>query len=505
MSSVHHLLGRVALAGALLAPLPAAAAQPPDPAALDTILREALRAWKVPGAAVAVVQRGRVVYLKGFGVRELGGDRRVTPDTLFALASCTKAFTTTALALLVDEGKLAWDDPVRKHVPFFRLADPVADAAVTLRDLVSHRTGVGSHDLLWYRSPWTQDELIRRIGRVKPSKPFRTAYQYQSVMVMAAGRAVETASGERWDQFVRRRLLGPLGMTGACFTTAEVLRSPDHASPHRQTSAGKVEVIPWYPMPRPDPAGSLCASVRDLSQWVLFQLGDGTFRGKRLVSARNLAETHAPQTIMHLEGSGRAFQPHTIQMSYAMGWVVQDYRGHLLVSHGGAIDGFRAHITLAPNDQLGIVLLNNLQGTQLNLAVSNSIVDLLLDLGTTDWNTYMLDVVKKEEAAKKESARRWRESRRRGTRPSRALSAYAGSYEHPAYGTARVVWKSGALAWEWSSFHGPLEHFHYDTFTARHDLLGDAPMVFRLNAAGEVAGLQFLGQDFRRKSGGGGR
>jgi CubicO group peptidase (beta-lactamase class C family) len=479
--------------------LPAAARAETVGREIRALMRDALKTWKVPGAAVAVVHRGKVIFLEGFGVRELNTRNKVTPDTVFALASCTKAFTTTALAMLVDEGKLKWDDPVRKHVPFFRLADPLADANVTLRDLVSHRTGVGSHDLLWYRSKWSQEELIRRIGRVKPSHSFRSAYEYQSIMVMAAGYAVGKAAKGSWRDFVQRRILTPLGMKGVSFTTTEALKTPDHASPHRETRAGKVEVIPWYPQKSPDPAGSINASARDLSKWLLFHLGNGTFKGKRLVSAKNLTETHSPQTIMRLEGSARAYQPFTDQMSYGMGWVVQDYRGQLLVSHGGAIDGFRAHLTLVPHAQLGIALLNNLGKTQMNLAVSNSIVDLILGLEPRDWNSQLRKVFLKEKADREEARKHWRAKRRKGTRPSLPLAAYAGSYEDPAYGTARVVLKNGALAWEWSSFHGALEHFHYDTFTARHEFLEDPPVVFRLGADGAVTGMRFLNVDFKKK------
>jgi CubicO group peptidase (beta-lactamase class C family) len=496
---MHTLACRLSSTALILLAWPVlSAAKPIDGAAIDEIASDALKSWKVPGAAVAIVYRDQLVYCKGFGVKELGGRKPVTPDTLFPLASCTKAFTTTAMAMLVDEGKMDWDDPVRRHVGFFRLADPVADAGVTLCDLVSHRTGLSGHDLLWYRSKWSQEEIIRRIGHVKLSRPFRTAYQYQSIMVMAAGRAVAEAAKTPWHEFVQKRIFDPLDMKRACCTTTAALQDPDHASGHRKNQEGKIEVVPWYPMTTPDPAGSVNASARDLAKWVQFQLGDGTFRGKRLVSARNLEETHLPHTIMRLDASARAMQPYTVQMCYGLGWVIQDYRGHRLVSHGGAIDGFRAHITLAPDDRLGIVLLNNLQGSQMNLAISNSILDLVLGLEAKDWNTMLGEAVKKDEAGAK-AARVLREKgRRQGTKPSHPLEAYIGRYRDPAYGTARIALDRGKLVWQWSSFHGPLEHFHFDTFTARHEFLGDPLVVFRFAADGDVVGMRFLDVDFRK-------
>lgn len=469
-----------------------APAQPLDGKAVDAVLHDALKAWDVPGAAVAIVRNDDVVYLKGYGVKELGKNEPITPDTLFPLASCTKAFTTTAMAMLVDEGKMSWDDPVRKHIEFFRLADPLADAQVALRDLVTHRTGLAGHDYLWYQAPWPLDESIRRIGRVKLDHPFRTTFDYQSIMFGAAGRAVGTASQTSWAECVKRRLFVPLGMTRACCTTDEVDKAADRARPHRRDPKGQIQTISWYKMPEPNPAGSISANAADLAKWVRFQLGDGMCDGKRLVSAANLAETHTPQMVIRLEGINKDLHPDTMQMSYGMGWVIQDYRGQLLISHAGAIDGFRAHITLVPKARLGIVLLNNLHQTRMNLAVSNSLVDLLLGLPRKDWNTYLAAQMKKLEDANQQRLRERNTKRHHGTKPSRELAAYTGTYEEPAYGTARVSLERGVLVWRWNSFAGQLEHFHYDTFLSQSDTLGNPQVVFTLGADGEVTSLRIV-------------
>jgi CubicO group peptidase (beta-lactamase class C family) len=465
---------------------------PPDTAAINAIVQDALKVWEVPGVAVAIVRDDAVIYLKGHGVKDLNTGQPVTPDTVFPLASCTKAFTTTAMAMLVDEGKMAWDDPVRKHVPFFRLSDPLADRDVTLRDLVCHRTGVAGHDLLWYRAPWSAEERVRRIGLVKLDRPFRSAFQYQSIMFTAAGLAVGSASRSSWADFVRERIFIPLGMTNASLTTPEAEKSPDRASPHRKNGQGQLEVICWYSIDAPDAAGSINASARDLTRWLRFQLGDGTFEGRRLVSAANLAETHTPQFVLRMEGSNRSLHPETNQMSYGLAWVIQDYRGQLLVSHAGAIDGFRAHITLVPKARLGIALLNNLHETRMNLALSNSLLDLLLGLPRKDWNRIVGEVVREEEAAAAARQRERLARRHHGTRPSREPSAYAGTYEEPAYGIARVSVQKGGLVLHWSSFTSPLRHFHYDTFTAEGDLPGNPQVVFTLGPDGEVATLKVL-------------
>jgi CubicO group peptidase (beta-lactamase class C family) len=469
---------------------PAAIAQPVDTRAIDAVMRDALKAWQVPGAALAIVRGNEVIYLKGFGVKELGGDEPVTPDTLFPIASCTKAFTTTAMAILVDEHKMAWDDPVRKHVSYFHLADPLADAEVTLRDLVTHRTGLSGHDLLWYRAPWSCEEIIRRIGRVPLKHSFRSTFQYQSIMFTTAGAAVEAASGQKWEKFVQKRLFEPLGMTGAVFTTGEADKTPDRASPHRRNAQGGVEVIPFYPLRHPDPAGSIHAGARDLSRWVRLHLGRGMFNGKQLVSAQNLGETQTAQMVIRLEGQARDMNPETHVLNYGMGWVLQDYRGRFVVSHAGAIDGFRVHITLIPDSQLGLVLLNNLHQSQMNLAVSNRLVDLLLGLAARDWNQYLGGQVKKAEAAAL-ARQREREAKRRPVKPSRDLAAYAGTYEDPAYGTATVALVNGSLIWNWSTFTSSLEHFEGDTFIVANDLIGRPLLTFTLGQDGAVATMRF--------------
>ncbi len=473
-------------------------AQPVDHAAIESVMREALQSWTVPGAAVAIVHQDRVVYLKGFGVKKAGAKDRVTPDTIFPLASCSKSFTVLALAMLADEGKVAWDDPVRKHVPFFRLADPLADGQVTLRDLLCHRTGLAGHDMLWYRSPWKLDERVRKLAQLQPRHLFRGQFEYQAICFGAAGLAVGAAAKSTWQDFVHQRIFAPLGMKSACCTSAQALRATDHAQPHRQTKDGKIEAIPWYKISEPDPAGSIHASVRDLSQFVRLQLGDGTWQGRRLVSAANLAEPHTPQMVIRREGFAKAMNPDTLQLSYGLGWVIQDYRGQLLILHGGAIDGFRAHITLVPRARLGIVLCNNLDRTQMNMAVSNSLVDLFLRLPAKDWNAFFRAVMAADEAEQKERAKALRESRPKDPKPARAYSAYAGIFEDTAYGIARITVEKNTLVLHWNTFQCPLEHWDADTFLANNDVFVDAPVRFTFHN-GAALSLRALDREFKRK------
>jgi CubicO group peptidase (beta-lactamase class C family) len=430
---------------------------------IDEVVRRSLKAWEVPGVAVVIVTPDLVFHLSGYGDRDLGR-KPVTPDTIFPLASCTKAFTTAIISSLADDGRIRWDDPVRKHLAEFHLADPAADTLVNLRDLGSHRTGVSPHDLLWYRAPWSQAEMVRRVGKLPLTRPFRTEMQYQSVMYMALGQAAEKAGGKPWEDLVRERLLDPLGMKSVTMTTTSAMRAPDRALGYRVNKDGKLIEVPWYAQPDPNPAGSINASARDLGPWLQFQLLGGKYGDRQIVSEAAMRETQSPQMVVRMSDSARTLNPETQQISYGLGWVVQDYRGHLLVMHAGMIDGFRAHLTLLPKDGFAFAILANREGTRMNLALSNTLIDLLLNLPARDWDKYLLGVQADEEEAARVQAKREERGRDPDRRPSVALEELAGEYEEPAYGVVKIKVAKDGLIWEWGSWKLPLEHYAGDTF-----------------------------------------
>jgi CubicO group peptidase (beta-lactamase class C family) len=474
-------------------------AQAVDPAALDALMESAMKHWAPPGAAVVVVRGDQVVYLKGFGVRDVTTKAPVTPDTIFAIGSTTKAFTTAAMALLVDEGKMRWDDPVRKHLPYFRLADPLANESVTMRDLVTHRTGLIRHDMLWYGSPWSREAIVKRIGHVPLSYPIRTEFQYQNIMYLTAGLAVGAASGSAFEEFVQRRIFDQLGMKSANFSTLRSEKAADHALPHAKQGT-EVKIIPWRNIDNVGPAGSINASVRDLSNWIRLHLNEGVVDGRRLISAENLREMHTPQMVIRLEGRWKLFFPEsdTLQLSYGLGWFINDYRGRKLVMHGGTIDGFRAAVMLEPKAKIGVAVLANLTGTQMPEATCYNVMDLLLGLEKKDWNAYISGQAKIFEAAQAKALIERNARRRKDTKPSRELAAYAGTYEDPGYGKADVMVVDGKLALLWSSFKTGLEHFHFDTFTATDNELKNEQLTFSLNADGEVGSMNFFNVNFKK-------
>jgi len=318
-------------------------------------------------------------------------------------------------------------------------------------------------------------------------------------MYTAAGLAAGRAGGSTWNEFVEKRIFAPLGMTTARTTTPE--RSANLPTPHRPDREGRLRVIPWYVQKEPNAAGSIHASARDLAGWLQFQIGDGTYHGPRLVSAENLAEMHTPQFALRLEGIVKTSNPDTLQMSYGLAWVIQDYRGHLLVSHAGTIDGFRAHITLLPRDGYALAILANRHHTRMNLALSNVLVDHLLGLPAKGWHAHFRDVVREEEATKQAARERRDRQRQPGTRPSRPLPEYVGTYEHPAYGRAMVSYSDGRLLWTWSGFRAPLEHYQADTFLANDENLEDPLIEFEVAPDTGVTGFAFLNLPFRRSRG----
>ena len=463
----------------------------------DKDAREAMAAWQLPALALAVVQDGKVTFVKAYGVKEVGKTEPVSVDTLFQIGSTTKAFTTTAMAMLVDEKKLDWDDPVRQHLPYFRLSDPCAEA--TLRDIVSHRTGLSRHDELWDNSGLTRDDILHRVAGLKLSKPSRTAYQYNNIMFMAAGEVVAAGSKTSWDDFVRTRIFEPLGMTHTRTAFAD-WNASDHAGGHAFTH-GVVKARTVDDDTNLGRAGTIMSSARDMAQWLRFQLAGGVIDGKRLVSEAALDETRAPLTPIRIDDESRVTNPFTHVQSYAMGWNVSDYRGELLVAHGGALNGFRTQVAMLPERNAGVVTMTNVGRGYGVIALRNTLLDEILHAAPPrNWNDVYLLVEKKADE-KAEKAKADREARRfKDTHPSRDLAAYAGTYHDAAYGDATIALENGALVFRWQKLSIPLTHDNYDTFRAVSEPDDvDETVQFVLGSDGSVKAMTIFGQEFARR------
>jgi len=327
---------------------------------LDAYIVKARDDWQVPGVAVAIVKADRVVFAKGYGVCELGKPDKVDENTLFAIASNTKAFTAAALAVLVDEQKLSWDDRVQSWLPYFELYDPYVSHDYRIRDLLCHRSGIRTFggDLIWYGTPYSREEVVRRARFLKQHFPFRSGYGYSNIMFIAAGEVVEKAAGRSWEEFIRQRLLAPLGMKRTVLSVEELDGKTNVATPHADPD-GQLRTFPWRDWHNTVPAGGIISSVADLAQWLRLQLGRGTIAGNRLFSERQSRVMWTPQVSFVSSKRGEELNPYVRMSGYGLGWQLSTYRGTPMAQHGGAYDGMVSHTALLPDKQLGVVILTN--------------------------------------------------------------------------------------------------------------------------------------------------
>ncbi len=452
---------------------------------LGAFIENMLAEWKVPGAAVAVVAGDRVVFAGGYGLRDTEHKLPVTADTLFAIGSCTKAFTATTLAILADEGRLDWDRPVRSYLPEFRLADPLASERMTARDLLCHRSGLPRHDTVWYSSRFSREELLERLRHLEPSRDFRQSYQYQNLMFMTAGYLAGRLAGMSWESFTRERILKPLGMTRTNFSVNDMQRTLDHALPYANRK-GEIVRIPFHNLDPIAPAGSINSSVNDMARWIRLNLNRGAFGDRRLVSEAIFSQLHMPQMV----NSQPLRYDELLYASYGLGWGINAYRGRLMVSHGGSIDGFQAQVSLLPREGLGLVVLTNLAENPLPTIITYALWDRLLGFEPADWSGRI-----KEERAKAEEEREKKKAeeaknRRLDTQPSHPLDDYAGTFAHPGYGQI-VVEKSGqGLKSRLNDIPFTLTHYHYDIFRLENEeRSGEYFISFQTGFRGEIESL----------------
>lgn len=478
----------------------------------DQYVEKSMRDWQVPGLAIAVVKDDKVVFAKGFGVRTVGGADKVDEHTLFAIGSNTKQFTSAALAMLVDEGKIKWDDPVTRYLPSFQLSDPYVTRVLTVRDLLCHRVGIERADDLWGATTFSRDDVIRRARYLKQTERFRDNFGYNNLMFIAAGQIVAAVSGMSYDEFVKKRIFEPLGMSSTNTSITAFAGNDNVATPHA-LQGGKVSTTHWRNIDHVAAAGSINSNVVDMAQWLRMQLGDGMFEGKRLISKASIDEMRSPQNIIPYPGEDwqsieRPFWPaETHFMLYGMGWFLQDYRGRKVVWHGGSIDGMAALVSTIPEEHLGVVCLTNLNSAvwdQLNAAVMFRVFDAYLGAPERDWSTEILSKIKPVLAKYDEHVAE-EQKRTEGTKPSLSIGNYSGVYLNCAMGLMRVTYQSGKLQLQGPVYAGPMEHWQYDTFKVSWtDPDTNSPdtalATFSLDEHGKVESMKIGGRIYTRVS-----
>ncbi len=456
--------------------------EPVDPVTeLSSFLSKAQEDWEIPGLAVAVVKDDKIIFAEGFGTREVGKDLPVSASTLFAIGSTTKAFTSVVIGMLVDEGKLAWDEPVKTYLPDFQLYDEYATVHLTVRDLLSHLSGLPRHDLSWYSSTATRQQLYNRLRYLEPTASLREKWQYQNLMYMTAGLLAEKVTGQTWEQLVHERLLKPLGMKTAVLSVEAMQKAQNYSQPHGDKDE-EVAKIDFRSLDAIGPAGSINASVEEMGQWLRLNLSQGKFNDKVLISGESLHEIQSPQAIMARESG----MPGSLFSLYGMGWMITAYRGHRLLHHGGGIDGFVSHVALLPDDNIGIVVLTNYPTGFPQSAVLD-IADRLL--GLDPLNHSKGGLAAKQRAPEKPGKEMLDLSRVKGTKPTYTLSEYEGVYENLGYGRIRVFQDGDKLMGAYNNDTSGLEHYHYNVFRYADDEAGVMLVSFQPDAAGGVAGL----------------
>ncbi len=477
----------------LLAPTVAAAQ---SPAAIDSIVERALAMLHNPGAAVAVVKDGRVIVAKGYGIKRLGAPDKVTPDTRFGIASNTKAFTATAIGMLVEEGKLQWDAPVIRYLPEFAMYDPFVTREITIRDLLVHRSGLGlgAGDLLWWpASTYDRKEIMRRLRFITPATSFRTAYAYDNVLYLVAGEVIERVSGVSWEDFVKTRILARVGMSASTVRHSDAAGLADVATTHAELH-GVLQVIAPMTSDNTNPAGGINAGARDIAKWLLVQLDSGRLAdGSRLVSARTAREIWTGVTPMGTGPAAPDVAPLGKQFNlYALGFQTNDFRGRKVLWHTGGLPGYLSFVAFIPEARVGVAVLTNSE-SRMFLAAGWSLLDYALG-STPPWDFVggYDRLAQRQQAALAQQRTATAAGRDALGTPSLALEKYAGTYEDAWYGDATVTFANGRLRFAMGhtpQLQGELVHWQHDTFVARWDdreMRADAYVTFQLNPDGSI-------------------
>lgn len=490
---------RVAAAILALLAQRSAAQRAPDFTAFDAYVSKSLRDWNGVGLGIAIVKDDSLVFAKGYGLVELGKPTRVNEHTRFAIGSTTKAMTSAALAMLADEGKIHWDDKVIDYIPELRLYDAYATRELTIRDLLTHRTGLPGTDLFWATDENTPSfaDVIRRLRYIKPTTSFRSTWNYQNVMYGINGTIIERASGMPWDAFIRTRIFAPLGMHESETLVSQIIGKPNVAIPHAEIR-DTVRVVPYKSTDLVASAGSVYSSVSDMSKWMRFILDSGRVGTKRLISPANFRELIAPQMRAPMEEYPALELAQPNVFSYALGWFVQDYHGKTVWMHTGSINGMSAIIGLMPGERMGVYVLGNLDHIELRHALMYEAFDLYNGGPKRDWSTDLKALFASKRPQRAVAAAAPHVSTAPASVP---LEKFAGTYADSAYGSITVSVTNGAISARYDKLDlGQLDHWDNDVFRSRPKtpLANPVPLVFQPDGAGNVASVRAFGTVFTR-------
>lgn len=457
----------------------------------EKTVEKILKDWNVPGCGIGIVLKDKLVFAEGYGYRDIEKKLPVTPNTLFQIASNTKLFTATAIGFLVEDGKLEWDKPIQKYVPQIQFYNDELNTNVTIRDMLSHRTGISRHDNIWYKSDFTRQELFDRLKYLEPSIPFRQGYLYNNLMYAAAGQIVEYLSGQTWEEFVRTKIFALLNMSHSMFLVEAMQKQADFMTPYFEKRDTNILLPnPFYTKQQGvGPAGSIISNINDLSNWLIAQMNGGKFNNKLVIPANIIKETMQPASLS-ASIPDKYFE--NLNSIYGMGRGTSSYKGHYLTGHGGAIGGIHSSISFMPADSIGIIVFTNgAHAGQLPGIITNTIYDRLLGLDNTPWSERNLKNYLKNKETNKEARKKPDVDRVLNTKPSHALIDYAGVYEDHAYGILEVTNNSDNISFTFNNRNLPLHHYHYDRFVSPDDQIeGKWSLIFSADAQGSIQAVK---------------
>lgn len=446
----------------LLLPLCAHAQTNPELDSLDAYYQRTFEAFNLPGMSVAIVKDGKIIFSKGYGYRDVANQQPVTGNTLFNIASCTKAFGAASIGLLAQEGKLSWDDKIIDHIPEFRLEDPWITANLTLRDMLSHRTSLGTFygDLLWYGTERTEDDIVARMRELPITREFRSQFGYQNNMYMLAGMVTERTSGMPWSDFVQQRFLKPLQMNETRTGTAGVAANQELALPYIHGEA--------YPgtFMKPNPAASFFSSTNDLAHWMIALMDSGRYEGNTILQQPSIDNVWAQHTVLPVSPFAKQLGIHF--KGYGLGWFLWDYHGRKVVDHGGGMPGYISKVAMVPEEDLGVVILTNDMSSVPTCLMYYTLDMFLAGKPQINWQEQFHTWKVQGEMAEKKAESDHAEARVAKTKPSVKLDAFTGTYRDQMYGDASIALEGKSLVLKLlpaeAKFTAEMEHWHYDTF-----------------------------------------
>ncbi|TXK52913.1 serine hydrolase [Pontibacter qinzhouensis] len=473
--------------------------KPAELATLDAYYQQALKDWDVPGMAIAIVKNDSVIFAKGYGVLNATAGGQVDANTVFGIASNTKAYTAAALGILVDEGKISWDDPVAKYLPYLQLYNPYVTQSLNIKDLLSHRAGFKtfSGDLLWYHTTYSRRQILERAKHLEPEYGFRDGYGYSNLMFIAAGEVIEAVTGKTWEAFIQERFFLPLNMTSSYTSVTQLAGKPNIASPHGFDEKGKPVPTTFRPWDSWNPAAGIFTSVNQQAQWMRLQLNRGTYKGKRIFSedaSQIMWTAHNPFPVTR---QAERMVPSTHFQAAGLGWMMSDYEGRKVINHGGGHEGMNSRTVLVPEENLGVVILTNSMSSIMTPVANYTIDKLFGKENGRDWSKFYLDLMARGRQAEKDAAAKAPKVKPVKGKPTMPLQAYTGTYNSPFYGDATIRLQNGKLELHLApapTLGGTLKHWQHDIFDLEwknnYALLTPTRVRFLVGEDGTIAGMR---------------